>query len=89
MEEIRLKNSINLQLAINGFLRQQPIKTSTDFSKPIKVVNKTTNGYASLTEARKFPFSKEDITLPLSQIKQRESYRNIMPPSLIYNDISP
>eukprot|EP00347_Sterkiella_histriomuscorum_P013379 403364935 len=70
-EELQLKSDINLQLAINGFVRRQTISTKIDKTKPIKIVSQSGQLYASLAESKKYMEVKQDIEREL-RMKQKE-----------------
>ncbi|CDW76197.1 UNKNOWN [Stylonychia lemnae] len=60
-EELKLKTDINVQLAINGFIRRQLIQTQIDKQRPIKVINNANQTYASLADTKKVLIIKEDM----------------------------
>lgn len=57
-EDFNIKNEINYQLAVNGFVRQQTIATKTDFIKPVIQENQTANQYTGLREQKRMLITK-------------------------------
>jgi hypothetical protein len=62
-EDFNIKNQINYQLAVNGFVRQQTIATKTDFIKPVIQEKQTANQYTSLREQKRILLTKSKANI--------------------------